>query len=185
MILYLKRHFSDNFLERFIFTHYLSNFINCVPAYSPLHSSKIWSFWTRLTETLLPLHGCAAQLPRCTIRARESMRGSLFRSKKFKCGQVSFLRTRTFIFSFPTRGSARLYIVRVVETARTSKKGPASGIYGFQEEEASRFRLKFHSLRTMHFRACIATTKLELRACNFIALLKQLHSYIAKSIVKL
>lgn len=87
---------------------------------------------------------------------------------------MSFFRTRTFVFSISCAGAfARLYIVHVVKTAGTNKKGPASGIYGRRGEEVPFRSKKFHSLkRTIHFRACIASTKLKLQACNLVALLK-------------
>lgn len=141
-------------------------------ARSPFHCSKISSFWTRLTETLPPLRGGAVQLPRCIVRARESTRGPLFRSKKFKRSYMSFFRTRTtrrFVFPFPACAFAGLYIVRAVKTTRTNTKDPAGGIYGHrdEEEEALFHSEKFHSLkRTMYFCACIETTRLELRVIS-------------------
>lgn len=117
-------------------------------ARSPFHCSKISSFWTRLTETLPPLREGAVQLPRCIVRARESTRGPLFRSKRFKRSYMSFFRTRTtrrFVFPFPACVFAGLYIARAVKTTRTNTKGPAGGIYGHREEEEAAAAALFHS----------------------------------------
>lgn len=119
----------------------------------------------RLTETLPPLCGSAAQLPRCTVR--ESTRSPLFRSKKF-----NMLRGFTCRFSGHERRKHLFFHFRPVPSADSISFAwlkPREPIRKVRQAEfmvaprRSPVSLREIPLAKEYFRSYIASMKLKLR----------------------